>query len=182
MTTGHIYIAASLDGFIAREDGDLDWLMKQPTEGENFGYDEFMESVDGIVMGRGTYEKVLTFGEWPYAKPVVVLSKSLTKEDLRADLEGRVRIWGASPVQAMKDMAEDGWKRVYVDGGKIIQSFLRDGLIEDMIVTRVPILLGRGIPLFGPLDRDIDLQHKETRAFASGMTRSLYEVGAAKPN
>ena len=179
MTTGHVYIAASLDGFIARPDGDLDWLMKQPTEGENFGYEAFMESVDGLVMGRGTYEKVLTFGDWPYAKPVVVLSRTLAPEDLRGDLEGRVRVSNAPPKQAMDDLEAEGWKRAYVDGGRVIQSFLREGLIADVVLTRVPILLGTGIPLFGPLERDIDLKHLETRAFASGLIRSHYEVAGS---
>ena len=176
MVTGHVYIAASLDGFIARRDGDLDWLMKQPTGGEDHGYDAFMDSVDGLVMGRGSYEKVLTFGEWPYAKPVVVLSRSLAPEDLRADLAGKVRILDASPRRTMETLAQEGWKRAYVDGGQVVQAFLRAGLIRDLTLTRIPILLGDGIPLFGPLDRDIDLRHVETKAYASGLVQSSYEV------
>lgn len=182
MTTGHVYIAASLDGYIARLDGNLDWLMKQPTEGENFGYDDFMESVDGLVMGRGTYEKVLSFGEWPYARPVMVLSNSLTQAEIPGMLEGKVRVSGAPPADVMQELEDEGWDRAYVDGGKVIQSFLRAGLIADMIITHVPILLGSGIPLFGPVDQDIDLTHLETRAFASGLIRSHYEVGARLTN
>ena len=176
MVTGHVYIAASLDGFIARRDGDLDWLMKQPVEGEDYGYDAFLDSVDGLVMGRGTYQKVLTFGDWPYPKPVVVLSRSLSAEDLRADLVGKVRILDASPTEIMEALSEEGWKRAYVDGGLVIQAFLRDGLIKDMTLTRLPVLLGDGIPLFGPLDHDIDLKHVETTAYASGLVHSRYEV------
>ncbi len=176
MTTGHVFIASSIDGYIARPDGDLDWLMKQPTDGEEHGYDEFMNSVDGLIMGRGAYEKVLTFGEWPYIKPVIVLSRTLTQDDLRDDLSGRVRICDATPNEIMVMVADEGWQRVYVDGGKIIQAFLRDRLIADMLITRIPVLLGDGIPLFGSLDADVDLVHLETTTFASGLVSSKYRV------
>ena len=176
MTTGHVYIAVSLDGFIARHDGDIDWLMKQPTEGEDYGYDEFMGSVDGLVMGRGSYEKVLTFGKWPYSKPVVVLSRSLSARDLREDLIGKARIVNAAPREIMGTLSKEGWRRAYIDGGQIVQGFLREGLITDMTVTVVPILLGSGIPLFGPLDHDIDLKHVETTSYSSGFVQSKYEV------
>ncbi|MGI9292772.1 MAG: dihydrofolate reductase family protein [Pseudomonadales bacterium] len=176
MTTGHVYIAASLDGFIARRNGDLDWLMKQPAKGEDYGYDEFMDSVDGLIMGRGSFEKVLTFDDWPYTKTVVVMSQSLSARDLRKDLVGKVRIVSATPKQLMQTLFEEGWQRAYVDGGQIIQAFLRDGLIRDITLTRIPILLGDGIPLFGPLDRDIDLKHLETKAYSSGLVHSKYEV------
>ncbi len=176
MVSGHVYIAVSLDGFIARSDGNLDWLMKQPTQGEDYGYDAFMASVDGLVMGRGSYEKVLTFGEWPYAKPVIVLSRTLTQRDIREDLVDKVRLSDASPKQIMQGLAEEGWQRVYVDGGRVIQSFLRDGLISDMTLTRIPVLLGSGISLFGSLDDDIDLRHLKTKSYPSGLVHSTYEV------
>ena len=187
MISGHVYVAASLDGFIARRDGDLDWLMKQSAggedhgsaEGEDYGYDEFMASMDGLVMGRATYEKVLTFGDWPYPKPVVVLSRTLTEKDLREDLVGRVRILGVEPGQAMQILSAEGWRRAYIDGGQLIQAFLREGLINDITLTRIPILLGDGNPLFGPLDHDVDLKHVETKAFASGLVSSKYEVVGA---
>jgi dihydrofolate reductase len=174
--TGHVFIAASIDGFIARSDGNLDWLMKQSTEGENHGYDEFMDSVDGLIMGRGSYEKVLTFGEWPYTKPVVVLSRSLNQQDIREDLVGRVRIANCTPEQIMQKLTNEGWRQVYVDGGRVIQSFLRDGLIKNIVLTRVPILLGSGISLFGDIDHDIDLIHLETKSYPSGLVCSAYEV------
>lgn len=176
MVTGHVFIASSLDGFIARPDGDLDWLMKQATEGEDHGYETFMASVDGLIMGRGSYEKVLTFGPWPYDKPVVVLSRSLSDRDLREDLAGRVRIADAGPRQIMATLAAEGWRRAYVDGGRVIQSFLREGLIADIALTRIPILLGDGLPLFGPLEHDIDLQHLATKTYPSGLVRSDYRV------
>jgi dihydrofolate reductase len=88
MTTGHVFMAVSLDGFIACSDGDIDWLMKQKTDGEDHGYDEFIASVDGLVMGRGSYQKILTFAEWPYKKTVIVMSRSLTNEDIPDELKG----------------------------------------------------------------------------------------------
>ena len=176
MTTGHVYIALSLDGFIARPDGGLDWLMKQPTDGEDYGYEAFMASVDGLVMGSGSFETVLTFPEWPYAKPVVVLSRTLGSADIPDHLVGRVRVSDASPPQIMRRLASEGWRRAYVDGGRIVQSFLRNGLICDLTLTRIPILLGHGRPLFGPLDHDIDLKHLETKAFPSGLVQSRYQI------
>ncbi|NIA68161.1 dihydrofolate reductase [Pelagibius litoralis] len=176
MTTGHVYIAVSLDGFIAAPDGGLDWLMKQPTEGEDHGYDDFMDSVDGLVMGRATYEKVLTFGAWPYAKPVVVLSRSLAARDLREDLVGKVRIVGDSPKQVMDALSKEGWRRAYIDGGQLIQAFLRENLISDLVLTRIPILLGSGIPLFGRLDEAVDLKHVKTVDYPSGLVQSTYQV------
>lgn len=176
MTTGHVFIAVSLDGFIARQDGDIDWLMKHSTEGEDHGYDEFIGSVDGLVMGRASYEKVLTFGDWPYSKPVVVLSRTLASGDVCETLHGKVRIVDSSPQETMQNLSDEGWRRAYVDGGQVIQSFLRDGLIRDITVTRIPILLGSGLPLFGQLDHDLDLKHVKTKAYPSGLVQSKYEV------
>lgn len=177
MTTGHIFIATSLDGFIARPDGAIDWLPGLDSDpGENYGYDAFIASIDGIVMGRNSFEKVLSFGEWPYPKPLVVLSRALDASSLREDLKGKVEFSSLSPVDLMKSLAERGWSRVYVDGGQVIQSFLRERLIADMVLTRVPLLLGKGLPLFGPLDSDVTLSHVETRAYPSGLVQSRYIV------
>lgn len=176
MVTGHVFIATSLDGFIARDDGDIGWLVNRPTEGEDYGYDDFIDSVDGLIMGRASYEKVLTFETWPYPKTVIVLSRTLSNGDVREDLADKVRIIDAAPKEVMQDLSEEGWRRAYVDGGRVIQAFLRDGLIADMIITQVPVLLGSGIPLFGALDRDVELRHVETTAFPTGLVQSKYEV------
>ena len=176
MITGHVFIAASQDGYIARPDGGLDWLMKQRTQGEDHGYEAFMASVDGLVMGRGSFETVLTFDDWPYAKPVVVMSRSLTNDDIPDALKSRVRLTALSPEELMRQLAADGWARVYVDGGEVVQSFLRAGLIADITLTRIPILIGEGRPLFGDLERDIDLEHIATRAYPSGLVRSEFRV------
>lgn len=177
MITGHVFIATSLDGFIARPDGSIDWLPGLESDpGENYGYDAFLESVDGLVIGRGSFEKVLEFGDWPYPKPVVVLSRSLKHATLRPDLRGKVEFSALAPRELMDSLAERGWSRVYVDGGRIIQAFLRERLIADMVVTRVPVLIGDGLPLFGPVERDIRLTHRQTRSYPSGLVQSRYSV------
>jgi dihydrofolate reductase len=174
--TGHVFIATSVDGYIARTDGEIDWLTKYATGDEDTGYEAFMGSIDGLVMGRGTFEKALSFGAWPFKKPVIVLSLNLSQSELRADLDGKVRISSLAPRPLMHALAADGWKRAYIDGGKIIQSFLKERLISDIVLTRVPVLLGEGISLFGRLEGDVTLRHTETITFASGLVQSKYEV------
>ena len=179
MITGHVFIATSLDGFIAREDHRLDWLMKQHTEGEDHGYRVFIESVDGIVMGRGSYENVLTFGEWPYTKPVVVMSRTLSQAAVPADLDGRVEVTALDPPELMQRLEQGGWSRAYVDGGRVVRSFIRCGLIEEIALTTVPILIGGGIRLFGGLAQDIDLELVDSRSFRSGMVQTRYRIKPA---
>lgn len=168
-------MALSLDGFVARSDGSVDWLNKYQGGGDH-GFGAFMASVDGLVMGRASYENVLTFGEWFYTKPVVVMSRTLIDADIPDELKGRVRISCKTPEDLMRELDAEGWKRAYVDGGKIVQSFLSSGLIEDLNLTRVPVLLGDGIPLFGTLERAVDLEHIETTTFPSGLVSSKYKV------
>ena len=174
--TGHVFIAASLDGFIARADGGIDWLNPYAATGEDHGYHTFMTAMDGIVMGRGTFETALSFGGWPYEKPVTVMSTTLTEKDLRPGLAGKVQIAAGSPQSVMAKLAAEGVRRVYVDGGKLIQSFLRAGLITDLVITHVPILLGQGVPLFGALAHDVGLRHLGTTSFRSGLVQSKYEI------
>lgn len=176
MITGHVFIATSLDGFIARQDGDIDWLLTASSASEDHGYERFIASVDGIVMGRGTFEKVLTFDPWPYQKPVVVMSQLLQSDALPVGLSETVDIIADTPAAVFEKLSQRGWKRAYIDGGQIIQAFLRAGLIEDIIVTRVPVLLGNGRSLFGSLARDILLEHVSTTAFPSGLVQSSYRV------
>jgi len=177
MPTGHVFIATSLDGFIARPSGAIDWLVEGwPEVGHDYGFAEFMDSVDGLVMGRGTFDKVVTLESWLYTKPVVVMSRTLRKDDIPSALSGKVRVSDAEPAQLMAELDREGWRRLYVDGGKIIQSFLREGLIADMVLTRIPVLLGEGIPLFGTLAKDIRLAHLKTTAYESGFVQSHYAV------
>lgn len=177
MTTCHVYVAVSLDGFIARPDGDIEWLHQWPDVGHDYGYGEFMDSVDGLIIGRGTFEKVLSFGKWPYEKPVVVLSRSLDPDAVPPDRADRVRIVALTPEEVLDMVADEGWQRAYVDGGQIIQSFLNAGLIADMTITQVPILIGAGRPLFGSLAHDVALTHLETTAYPSGFVQSRYIIG-----
>lgn len=176
MTTGHVFIAASLDGFIAKPDHGLDWLMKQNTEGEDHGYDPFMADMDGIVMGSSTFKTVLGLGPWPYEKPVVVMSRALTVRDVPDSLSKKVRVSNRSPVDLMAELGAAGWRNAYIDGGEVIQSFLRRDLIADMTVTLIPILLGAGRRLFGPIEEDIDLILTETRSFPSGLVQMRYSI------
>lgn len=176
MTTCHVFIATSLDGFIARRGGEIDWLENWPSVGHDYGFAAFMSDVDGLIMGRGTFEKALTFAAWPYDKPVVVLSRTLDPADVRPDLAGKVRIVDGCPAQVLSDLAREGWTRAYVDGGQVIQSFLREGLIEDLVLTRIPVLLGEGLPLFGALPHDVKLIHGSTTAYPSGFVQSRYAI------
>jgi dihydrofolate reductase len=153
-----VYVAMSLDGFIARENGDLDWL-PQPgeAEGEDYGYHAFMDTVDALVMGRATFEKVLSFGVgWPYGdKPVVVLSRSAYV--LPPDLPDSVSVLGGSMTDIVAGLLQRGFEHVYLDGGITVQHFLRAGLVHQLILTVIPVVLGSGIPLFGTVDEDVRL-------------------------
>lgn len=176
MITGHVFIATSLDGFIARRDGDIGWLLERDGTGEDHGYDDFIPDIDMIVMGRGSYEKVVTFEKWFYNRPVLVLSKQLAGTPVPEALQGKVRFADLSPIEAMEELERQQVRRVYVDGGQLIQSFLREGLISDMVITTVPVLIGSGRPLFGELPHDISLELVASRTFPSGMVQSTYRV------
>src|SRR5262245_32420291 len=168
-----VFVGASVDGFIARPDGGLDWL---PTGDPDHGYREFMATVDALVIGRGTFETVLAFSEWPYGqKPVIVLSSRAL--DLTSVRDRPVEWMQGEPAEVVARLEARGIGHIYVDGGVTIQRFLRAGLIQRMIVTRVPVLIGQGIPLFGPLDADIRLRHVRTRDFPSGLVQTEYLVG-----
>jgi dihydrofolate reductase len=176
MITAHVFIAISLDGFIARQDGDIDWLLQRDDPTEDHGYLAFLADKDVIVMGRGTYEKALTFEAWSYDCPVVVLSKQLADAPVPQELRGKVRFSAAAPKEVIAELATQNLRRVYVDGGQVVQSFLREGLITDMVITSVPVLIGSGRPLFGALSQDIDLKLLSSRSFPSGLVQSTYRV------
>ena len=169
------YVATSLDGFIARENGDIDWLPPPGGEGEDYGYARFMDTVDVLVIGRSTYQAALAFHPWPYGrKRVVALSTSAIT--IPEEAMGSVEAMACPPSEVVRRLSDRGFRHAYVDGGRTIQGFLDAGLIHQLIITRVPVLIGRGIPLFGPTTRDIRLQHIETRAFANGLVQGRYEV------
>ena len=167
-----VFVGTSLDGFIARSNGDLDFL--PPGGGEPHGYDEFMATVDALIIGRKTYETVLSFDAWPYGdKPVFVLS---TRPLATAPLGARVEHMSGDPSAIVASLEARDIQHVYVDGGITIQRFLAAGLIQRLIITRVPVLIGAGIPLFGPTQRDIHLKHVTTHHYPSGLVQSEYEV------
>jgi dihydrofolate reductase len=168
-----VFVGTSLDGFIARPNGDLDFL--PPGGGEPHGYDEFIASVDAIVIGRKTFETVLTLGPWPYGKKRVVVLSS-RPVDLSAAAGSDVEQMAGSPGQIVAQLAATGAHHLYVDGGITVQQFLRAGLIQRLIITRVPVLIGSGIPLFGTLPHDIQLRHVGTRQYPSGLVSSEYHV------
>jgi dihydrofolate reductase len=170
-----VFIATSLDGFIARADGALDWL--PPEGGEPHGYLEFIDTVDAIVIGRKTFETVLAFDAWPYGnKQVIVLTTR--PSDVVPPPDAVCDVMGGTPDDIVGRLAVRGLKHLYIDGGVTIQRFLEAGLIQRLIITRIPVLLGSGIPLFGPLSRDVRFVHVATRSYASGLVQSEYVIGA----
>lgn len=167
-----VFVGTSLDGFLARTNGSFDFL--PPGGGEPHGYDAFMATVDALVMGRNTFDTVLALDPWPYGKkPVFVLS---TRALPPAPPGAVVEHLSGAPAEIVSLLATRGMRHIYVDGGITIQRFLRAGLIQRLIVTRVPVLIGAGIPLFGPLQHDVMLRHVATRQYASGLVQSEYVV------
>ena len=170
-----VFIATSLDGFIARPDGNIDWLTEEkPSAGEDYGYNDFIASIDALVMGRHSFEKVLSFDQWPYKNKVIVLSSQSLNIPNR--FQKQVSHLSGSPQEIVDQLAEEGYEHLYIDGGKTIQQFLRAGFIQKMIITRIPVLIGEGIPLFGPLEQDIKLEHIKTKAYDNGFVQSRYAV------
>lgn len=168
-----VYIATSLDGFIATNDGGLDWLTEFPNpEQDDFGYAKFITGIDALVMGRNTFEKVMTFGAWPYDKPVFVLSSTL--DQLPPGMEGKAETITGDLHKRMTQLHERGFKNLYIDGGVVIRNFLAEDLIDEMIISRIPILLGDGIPLFGSLRESLEFHHHKTETFGNGLVQSHY--------
>jgi len=173
-----VFIATSLDGFIARRDGSIDWLNEANAvvpEGEDCGFMAFMDSVDTLIMGRKTYEQVLSFGQWPYGDtPVVVLSHNSIK--IPSHVSDTVSCSAEAPAALLTRLAGQAVEHVYVDGGTTIQSFLAESLIDEITITRIPVVIGDGIPLFAPLEKDITLTHHTTTAYEFGFVQSKYSV------
>jgi len=181
MMKASVFIATSVDGYIARKDGGIDWLGEGDPEGEDYGYGQFFDSVDCLVMGRNTFEKVLSFDAWHYGeKPVVVLTtRSLKIPD---KLAATVDTMQGTPAEVVEQLSARGARHLYVDGGVTIQTFLEAGLIQRLTIARIPVLIGDGIPLFGTISRDIQLRHVETKTFENGIVQTEYEVVDAAHN
>jgi len=173
-----VFIATSLDGFIARNDGSLDWLNEANAsvpDGEDCGFQAFMDSVDALIMGCKTYEKVLSLGEWPYGRtPVVVLSRNSIS--FSPSVPDTVTHSSEPPRDLLERLLDGGAKHVYVDGGITIQRFLSEGLVDEITVTVIPVILGDGISLFGAIENDIKLTHVCTTAFDFGFVQTTYSV------
>ena len=168
-----VFVGVSLDGFIARENGDLDFLM--PAQEEDNGFDAFLANVDAVVMGRKTFETVLTFDSWPYGgRPVFVLSGTLSS--IQGPPGSACELMNLPAAEVFARLEQRGFTHVYVDGGRTVQGFLGAGLIQNLTITRVPVVIGRGVPLFGVVPRDIRLAHVRTRSFPSGFVQSEYRV------
>lgn len=169
----YIYIAESLDGFIATSDGGVDWLHDLPNpEASDYGYTDFMQNIDAVVMGRNTFQVVLGFGKWPYDKPVFVLSRTLQK--VSEDLKDKVEIVSGDLRALIGKLHGQGYLNLYIDGGKAIQGFLAEDLIDELILTRIPILLGKGISLFGELKQSQKFTHKNTQIYNNALVKSTY--------
>ena len=168
-----VYVGTSLDGFIARTNGEFDWLSQFANDEAIRAYEELINRVDAIVIGRGTFEKVLTFPSWPYEKKVFVLSTSITEAP--AGIGKKVTILSMDPEALLSHLSTMGYSNIYIDGGKVIQSFLKGDLVNELIVSKVPTLIGSGIPLFGYLDHDLEFNHIRTDVCSNGLVRSYYE-------
>jgi dihydrofolate reductase len=168
-----IYIAVSLDNFIATPDGGLDWLYAIPNpEQSDYGFADFIQRVDALVMGRKTFETVLSFDPWPYQKPVFVLSHTLAALPEKAI--GKAELIRGEPAEVVRILGARGFHNLYVDGGRTIQGFLEADLIDEMIITRVPILLGGGVPLFGSLPWEMKFRLVSTERLNDALFKSIY--------
>ena len=174
-----VYCGVSLDGFIAREDGRIDWLTgngeEAEDEGDDYSFSRFFATVDTLVMGRNTFDILRTFDEWHYGDtPILVLSRTL--KELPRGTRKTVFLDAGTPMEICSKLEAAGRKHIYVDGGKTVQAFLRAGLIDEITVSVLPVLIGSGIPLFGPLNKDTRLELLSSRTFKTGIVQSRYAV------
>jgi dihydrofolate reductase len=169
----YVYIATSIDGYIATSEGGIEWLHEQENPSDNdYGYSEFISNIDALVMGRHTFEKVRSFDEWPYDIKVFVLSSTLT--NVPSDLTGKIEFIHGSPKDVLANIRSLGFDNLYIDGGIVVQNFLASDLIDELIVTRIPILLGGGIPLFGELSKSLKFIHKKTEVYDNALVKTHY--------
>ena len=167
-----VYIGTSLDGYIAKPDGNIDWLTIYGNDDAIHAYEEFMNGIDAIVIGKGTYEKILSFPSWPYVKKAFVLSTSL--KQLPDTLKDNATLLSMKPKELLSYLSEMGFSSIYVDGEKVIQDFLKEDMIDNLIISKVPVLIGNGIPLFGFISADLKFKHMRTETQSNGLVRSYY--------
>lgn len=169
-----VYIATSLDGYIADKNNSVDWLHEIPNpQGDDFGFGEFMDRIDALIMGRNTLDVVLSFGvDWPYTKPVYVLSNSMI--EVPKELEGKVFLTKGDPAEVMAELSAKGHSNFYVDGGTTIQQFLKADLIDEMVISIIPTLLGGGIPLFGELAQPLKFRHTKSERYLDCIVKNYF--------
>ncbi|HIF9196626.1 TPA: dihydrofolate reductase family protein [Photobacterium damselae] len=169
-----VYIATSLDGYIADKNNQLDWLHDVPNpDGSDFGFAEFMDRVDALIMGRNTVDMVLSFDcEWPYSKPVYVLSN--TMKTVPAGYEDKIYLVNGELPTIVEELQQKGLTTLYIDGGKTIQSFLQQDMIDELIITTIPTILGGGISLFGELDKPLKFKHIKAEQLAGCLVKNTY--------
>ena len=169
-----VFIANSLDGYIADKNGGIDWLHAIPNpENNDMGYGEFNETIDAIVMGRTTFETVCAFDmDWPYTKPVFVLSTKL--ESIPEIYEGKVFLLKGTLTEILDQIHQKGFYNLYIDGGTTIQGFLREDLIDTMVITTIPVLLGGGSTLFSALDKELEFECTQTKLFLNKIAQNHF--------
>jgi dihydrofolate reductase len=168
----YVYIGTSLDGFIAGKDGDISWLHPYMNPDVVRSYSAFINQIDAIVIGRGTFETALSFSSWPYNRQVYILSNSL--KELPGTIKGKATLLAMTPQKLLDHLNKEGLSHIYIDGGKVIQSFLKENLVDELIITRVPVLIGTGIPLFGDLKNLLSFTHIKTEVLEGGLVKSHY--------
>lgn len=169
-----VYIATSIDGYIADKNGKIDWLLKIPNPSDSdYGFSDFMKRVDAIVMGRNTFQTVMNFKDWPYPKKVFVLSKTL--KTIPHEFNDKAEIISSHPHEIVSELAKRGFHHLYIDGGKTIQSFLKCDLIDELIITRIPVILGYGTPLFAKQEIELEFKHEQTEIYENGLIKSTYK-------
>ena len=174
-----VYIGTSLDGFIAKKDGNIDWLVQFANDEAIQAYQEFINKIDAVAIGRGTFEKVLSFPTWPYEKEVFVLSSTIKQVP---NINGaKVTVLSMKPRELLAHLSDKGFTSIYVDGGKVIQGFLKEDLVDELIISKAPIIIGSGIPLFSNIDSEIQFEHVRTVVQVNGLVRSYYERKKVKP-
>lgn len=156
----YVFIATSIDGYIADREGKIDWLPEP--DGLDYGFDDFMKKIDALIMGKNTFIMVDSFDcPWPYSKHVFVASNSL--KELAKKYDGKVTLLNGTPTEILKTVHNRGFKNLYIDGGVNIQNFLKQDLVDELIITTVPVVLGGGKPLFGDLNSSLNFKHIETQ-------------------
>ena len=174
--TNYVYVAESLDGYIADKNRSINWLREfnEQAEEENndYGFSDFMDKIDVVVMGSNTFEEVMAIGIWPYAKPVCVLS---TQNNLiPEELEGKAFTRSGDVLEIYNDLKKEGYENFYIDGGTVIQGFLQHDLIDEMYITKVPTLLGGGISLFSYLQKQITFKFCSSEVFNNSLVKNHY--------